>query len=335
MKNAIEKIEDRVLFRLKKFTSMPERLYQELGFISEKGVAHELLFISDIIRYLRSQDIMVSPGFGPATCSLVCYGLGITDVNPLDWNLPFESFVKFIEHKEKWDIRTGTGAFDKILEFVNLSCKYHSVKTYDNIRLNGMVLIEDAEPFELHMSIIESPVLETIKNLSAGDTINPFKVKLTENILDIFRFADTDNIWQFASDRTKKKLLNFQPESFSDLYLIYALDFPYRDNVWKEVLRRKQENDIPSTGIAAIDNILMESYGMLVYKEQQVLIEQYFMTSSEDYVTLETIRRLIADRADTLFPKGSAIATVKISLALAYYQFKTNGPKQYVYPIDD
>jgi DNA polymerase-3 subunit alpha len=49
--------------------------------------------VADFIKYARNNNILVGPGRGSAAGSLVCYALGITNVNPLDYNLLFERFL--------------------------------------------------------------------------------------------------------------------------------------------------------------------------------------------------------------------------------------------------
>jgi DNA polymerase-3 subunit alpha len=51
------------------------------------------LIVSDFINSAREKGILVGPGRGSAAGSLVCYCLGITNVNPLDYNLLFERFL--------------------------------------------------------------------------------------------------------------------------------------------------------------------------------------------------------------------------------------------------
>ena len=51
------------------------------------------LIVADFINTAKSRGILVGPGRGSAAGSLVCYCIGITNVNPLDYNLLFERFL--------------------------------------------------------------------------------------------------------------------------------------------------------------------------------------------------------------------------------------------------
>lgn len=70
-----------------------ERLQYELDVISKMGYEAYFLIVYDIIKYAKKQDILVGPGRGSAAGSLVSYCLGITDVDPIEYDLLFERFL--------------------------------------------------------------------------------------------------------------------------------------------------------------------------------------------------------------------------------------------------
>src|SRR3982751_652666 len=57
------------------------------------GFPGYFLIVWEFIRYARQKDIPVGPGRGSAAGSLVAYVLGITDVDPLQFDLLFERFL--------------------------------------------------------------------------------------------------------------------------------------------------------------------------------------------------------------------------------------------------
>ncbi|MFQ5864454.1 MAG: DNA polymerase III subunit alpha [bacterium] len=69
------------------------RLRHELNIINKMGYAGYFLIVMDFINYAKSQDIPVGPGRGSAAGSLVSYCLGITNIDPLKYNLIFERFL--------------------------------------------------------------------------------------------------------------------------------------------------------------------------------------------------------------------------------------------------
>lgn len=72
---------------------LKERLEYELGVITKTGFADYFLIVQDLISWAKAHGIMVGPGRGSAAGSLASYILGITDVDPLKYELIFERFL--------------------------------------------------------------------------------------------------------------------------------------------------------------------------------------------------------------------------------------------------
>ncbi|MEZ4689213.1 MAG: DNA polymerase III subunit alpha, partial [Ignavibacteria bacterium] len=70
-----------------------DRLMFELDVIRKMNFSGYFLIVRDFIHYAKNNDIIVGPGRGSAAGSLVCYCIGITNVNPLDYGLLFERFL--------------------------------------------------------------------------------------------------------------------------------------------------------------------------------------------------------------------------------------------------
>lgn len=70
-----------------------DRLEYELSVIGQTGFASYLLIVQDFVNWAKGQRIVVGPGRGSAAGSLACYALGITNVDPLKYNLLFERFL--------------------------------------------------------------------------------------------------------------------------------------------------------------------------------------------------------------------------------------------------
>ncbi|MDD4062181.1 MAG: DNA polymerase III subunit alpha [Candidatus Pacebacteria bacterium] len=70
-----------------------ERIDYELSVIEKTGFASYFLIVQDLINWAKGNGIVVGPGRGSAGGSLVSYCLGITDINPLDYDLLFERFL--------------------------------------------------------------------------------------------------------------------------------------------------------------------------------------------------------------------------------------------------
>src|SRR5881628_3694751 len=73
--------------------AVQQRLDYELGVISHTGYAGYFLIVYDIVQAAKDRGIPVGPGRGSAAGSLVAYALGITDIDPLEFDLLFERFL--------------------------------------------------------------------------------------------------------------------------------------------------------------------------------------------------------------------------------------------------
>jgi DNA polymerase-3 subunit alpha len=70
-----------------------KRLNDELSIIKEKNFSAYFLVVANMIGWAKNNEIMVGPGRGSAAGSLVCYALGITDVDPIEHGLLFFRFI--------------------------------------------------------------------------------------------------------------------------------------------------------------------------------------------------------------------------------------------------
>lgn len=70
-----------------------QRLAEELEIIKNKEFAPYFLVVSNMINWAKKENIMVGPGRGSAAGSLVCYLLGITDIDPIEHGLLFFRFI--------------------------------------------------------------------------------------------------------------------------------------------------------------------------------------------------------------------------------------------------
>lgn len=72
---------------------LSKRLNYEIETIDNMGFVDYFLIVWDFIKYAKDHDIMVGPGRGSAAGSLVAYTLGITNIDPIKYNLLFERFL--------------------------------------------------------------------------------------------------------------------------------------------------------------------------------------------------------------------------------------------------
>lgn len=70
-----------------------DRLYYELDIIKKMGFSNYFLVVWDYVKFAKKNNVLVGPGRGSAASSLVSYTLGITDVDPIKYDLLFERFL--------------------------------------------------------------------------------------------------------------------------------------------------------------------------------------------------------------------------------------------------
>lgn len=75
------------------FRETEERLNYELGVIKSMGFVDYFLIVWDFIHFAKEHGIAVGPGRGSAAGSIVSYCLGITNIDPIRYNLLFERFL--------------------------------------------------------------------------------------------------------------------------------------------------------------------------------------------------------------------------------------------------
>lgn len=96
-----------------------ERLEFEINTILKMGFPGYFLIVSDFINWAKKNDCPVGPGRGSGAGSLVAYSLGITDLDPLQYNLLFERFLNPERvSMPDFDIDFCQGNRDRVIDYV-------------------------------------------------------------------------------------------------------------------------------------------------------------------------------------------------------------------------
>jgi DNA polymerase-3 subunit alpha len=95
------------------------RLETELGVICQMGFAGYFLIVADFIRWARQNGVPVGPGRGSGAGSLVAYAIGITDIDPLQYDLLFERFLNPERvSMPDFDVDFCMDGRDRVIEYV-------------------------------------------------------------------------------------------------------------------------------------------------------------------------------------------------------------------------
>ena len=145
-----------------------QRLMEELEVIRDKAFASYFLVVADMINWAKENSIMVGPGRGSAAGSLVCYVLGITDVDPIEYDLLFFRFIN-PERNDFPDIDTDfeDRRRKEVKDYLKKKFKHvASISTYTYFKDKGV--IRDAA------RVFMVPLQEVNRALKSIDTFEDF-----------------------------------------------------------------------------------------------------------------------------------------------------------------
>ena len=119
-----------------------------------------------------------------------------------------------------------------------------------------------------------------------------------EEVLNRFKTANTTGIFQFESAGMKNFLRKLKPNSFNDLVVALALFRPGPMQNIDSFIRRKEGKEKVEYIVPALEPILKETYGIIVYQEQ---IMQIFRTiASYKMSEADLIRRAISKKKEKI-----------------------------------
>lgn len=360
-----------------------KRLNYELDIILKMHFEDYFLVVYDYIKYAKQNGILVGPGRGSAAGSLVSYCLGITDVDPIKYNLLFERFlnpervtmpdidtdfpdtrrgevIEYVKEKYGEDNVAGIITFGTLggrasvrdvgrilnipTKYIDIICKkipfkgtlkelkhsdkevntmienddklkllYNIVnliegnKRHTSIHAAGIVISykplyeiipikpnDDINLTEYTMEYLEELGLIKmdflgIKNLSIIDGVIKDIERKTNKKLDfnkipfddpkvmkLFEEGQTSGIFQFESEGMKRFLKDLKPKNFIDLCNAIALFRPGPASNIPSFIKRKEEKEKIEYLDESLKDILKETYGIIIYQEQIMLIAQKF-----------------------------------------------------------
>jgi DNA polymerase-3 subunit alpha len=145
-----------------------DRLEEELQVIASKSFASYFLVVADMINWAKDNNIKVGPGRGSAAGSLVCYVLGITEVDPIKYDLLFFRFIN-PERNDFPDIDTDfeDRRRKEVKDYLKKKFKYvASISTFTYFKDKGVV--RDAS------RVFMVPLQEVNRALKSVDTFEDF-----------------------------------------------------------------------------------------------------------------------------------------------------------------
>lgn len=157
-----------------------DRLNYELNIISNMGFCNYFLIVWDYVKYAKKNNILVGPGRGSAASSLVSYTLGITDIDPIKYDLLFERFLNPNRvTMPDIDIDFDADKRDDVISYVINkygSKKVSEIITFSNL-LSKQVIRDVARVFEISNYKIDNLISLFEDNKTLKEQLNNLLVK--------------------------------------------------------------------------------------------------------------------------------------------------------------
>ena len=364
-----------------------ERAEYELGVITEMGFSGYFLVVQDFVNWAKNSGIRVGPGRGSAAGSIVSYAIGITELDPLRYDLMFERFlnperiampdididfddrrrgdvVRYVQDKYGSDhvaqiVTYGTikgrqairdaarvlghpyaegdrlcKAYPPLImgrdsglatalesipelksayadggaskEIIDTALKVENLKRSAGIHAAGVVIGPDPLIEHIPLKRGEHGEIVTQYDMRLVEELGLLKIdflglrnltviELTKDyiwanqsrevdvdsldladpkVYEMLRRGDSDGVFQLESDGMRRLLVQLKPDRFEHIMALIAL---YRPGPMEQIpayIERKNDASRISYLDPALEDITTETYGILVYQEQIVLMLQ-------------------------------------------------------------
>lgn len=291
------------------------RLNYELDVINKMGFSNYFLVVYDFIKYAKKNNILVGPGRGSGAGSLVCYCLGITDIDPLKYDLLFERFLN-IERVTMPDIDTDFPDIyrDQVIEYVK--------EKYGEKRVSGIVTFGTMASKQAIRDVARVLNIEAYQvELIVSKIPNFSKMKLKD-------FYSSNKELKALIDSDKRLKLLYKVASFLEGYPRHTSSHA------AGIIMSKVDLDevIPLT----LSNDMYLSGYTMEYLEELGLLKMDFL----GLTTLTTIMNIINDIKENLnididFNKiplddNNVLDIFKNAKTLGIFQFESDGMKNFL-----
>ncbi len=292
-----------------------DRLEYELKIINQMGFANYFLVVYDFIRYAKKNKILVGPGRGSAAGSLVSYTLGITDIDPIHYNLLFERFLN-PERVTMPDIDTDfpDQYRDQVIRYV--------IDKYGEKKVAGIITF----------GTLGSK--QAIRDVSRVMNIPLYKVDQLCNLLPV---VSKQTLKDFYQNIPKFKLLIDQDDQVLQMFKIacYLEGFPRHTSIHAAGIVMCEKNLDEVIPLYHNDEMYLSAYSM-EYLEEFGLLKMDFLGLKN----LTTIMNILEDIEETTgiridfnqIPYNDT-ATLKIfeeAKTSGIFQFESSGMRNFL-----
>lgn len=298
------------------------RLNFEVDTIIQMGFPGYFLIVADFINWAKRHDVPVGPGRGSGAGSLVAYSLGITDLDPLRYDLLFERFlnpervsmpdfdIDFCQDRRERVIeyvrnRYGADSVAQIVTFGTMAAKavVRDVGRVLDLPYNFVDQLAKLIPFELGMTLHKARELEPMLNQRAA---------AEEDVRNLLELAErleglTRNVGMHAGG------VLIAPGEITDFCPIYCA------NAGDAVVSQLDKDDVEKIGLVKFDFLGLRTLTILDRAVDDIRRnwKETAESSSSSQFSLDTIS--LQDMATfSLMAKGNTVGI---------FQFESRGMK--------
>ena len=291
------------------------RLVYELNIINGMGFSNYFLVVYDFIRFAKKNKILVGPGRGSAAGSLVAYSLGITDIDPLKYDLLFERFLN-PERKTMPDIDTDfpDNKRDIVIDYVK--------EKYGEKRVSGIITFGTLA------------AKQVIRDVSRVLNIPTYKVDSLTKYIPAFSHEKLEDIYK---NNTNFRIKIDRDSLLTDMYKIAIKleGFPrHTSSHAAGIVMSKIDLDevIPLT---KADNMYLTSYSM-EYLEELGLLKMDFLvlknlTLIDNIINdIKTIHNIEIDFNKIPLDDEKALKIFEEANTCGIFQFESSGMRNFL-----
>jgi DNA polymerase-3 subunit alpha len=295
-------------------TVIKERTEHELRVIRNMGYAGYFLIVADFIDAARKMGVMVGPGRGSAAGSIVSYALGITNVDPLKYDLLFERFlnpdrvsmpdidVDFSDAKREKVIeyvrnKYGAESVSQIITFGTLSSR---AVLKDVARVLGVPL-STIEPVTKQIPISQGkvmPIAEAIEKIDAVKALHESSDPKLRMLIDVSLVLEGLN----RNSSMHAAGVVIAPGAISDFVPMYKL--PSTDLMTQFTMKDLEEAGLLKMDFLGLRTLTVIENALLMIKKNYSIDIDLDHLPEDDRATFE------------LFGKGQTVAV---------FQFESSG----------
>ena len=255
------------------------RIETEVYTLCEQGRAKTFVLWANLADEIWDSGMIMGLGYGAAPGSMVNYCLNITHVDPLPYNLLFERF---------FDPTPG-----KTLEVI-LDVENDYVETVTRL-IAGMRQEEGSS-----IKLCESSSLACIPHRALINDLYCITSQPTDpKTWEMIQAGDTEECYMMGSRFAREYLAAIKPSDIYELTALEAMLRPGNMDLITQYREAKQQNRVWKCGIGAVDKLLAETYGLILYQEQLMTIAA-LVGNYPPFGTLPFMRTLFRGPKDSM-----------------------------------